>query len=383
MPTDLIPLTLLTGFLGSGKTSLLKHLVRQPGLARTLVILNEFGEVGLDHLLLGRVADDTVVELNSGCLCCSIRGDLVSTLKDAHWRYRVAGECQFDRVVIETTGLADPAPIIHTLMTVAAITRRYGLDAVLTTVDLSNADATLGAQPEALKQVALADCLLLTKPDLVDAAQANALEQRLQGINPSARRIRVEQGVVAPTAILGLAAYRPAARHADLARWLGAVPPEATSPEAAASATGDASDTAGPHGALDPHAAPHAHAHDAPHEHAHAHDVNRHDDRIRACSIRLEQPLPQALLMDWLQHLCARYGQNLLRIKGIVNIREHATPLIVQGVQHRLYPAHPLPQWPTSDHRSQLVFITRDISRAQILDTLAEGAQAAANQAIE
>lgn len=188
MPTPQIPVTLLTGFLGSGKTTVLNHLVQQPALARTLVIINEFGEVGLDHLLISRVADDTVVEMSSGCLCCTMRGDLVSTLKDAHWRFARAGERQFDRVVIETTGLADPAPIIHTLTSVDVIARRYRLDGVVTTLDLTNADQTLDAQPEALKQAAMADCLLLTKADLAAPAAVAALERRLHAINPAARR---------------------------------------------------------------------------------------------------------------------------------------------------------------------------------------------------
>ena len=148
--TELTPVTLLTGFLGSGKTTVLNHLVRQPSLARTLVIINEFGDVGLDHLLMSRVADDNMIEMSSGCLCCTIRSDLVTTLKDAYWRYNVGGEQRFDRVVIETTGLADPAPIIHTLMTVGAIARRYRLDGVVTVIDLTSAEATLDAQPEAV-----------------------------------------------------------------------------------------------------------------------------------------------------------------------------------------------------------------------------------------
>ena len=382
--TELTPVTLLTGFLGSGKTTVLNHLVRQPSLARTLVIINEFGDVGLDHLLMSRVADDTMIELSSGCLCCTIRGDLITTLRDAGWRYTVAGEQRFDRVVIETTGLADPAPIIHTLMTVDAIARRYRLDGVVTTIDLTSAEATLDAQPEAVKQAAMADCLLLTKRDLVDEEQAAALEQRLQRINPAAKRLEAQQGQVAAADLLGLGLFNATDKIPDVARWLNEeayaeAPDEAQGALAHHSAHQD--EEAGESGDACGHASGHAehhdqghshpsHHHGSGHDHDHVHDVNRHDDRIQSFSIFVEKPIPDAMLDAWLDLLLALCGQDMLRIKGILNVRGRTKPIVIHGVQHLFYPPVELPAWPSDDQRSKLVFITRDVSRAVIEETL-------------
>lgn len=377
MPRSLIPVTLLTGFLGSGKTTLLNHLVRQPELARTLVIINEFGEVGLDHLLMSRVADDTVVEMSSGCLCCTIRGDLVSTLKDAHWRFSRGGERQFDRVVIETTGLADPAPIIHTLMTVDVIARRYRLDGVVTTLDLTNAGDTLDTQPEALKQAAVADCLLLTKADLAEPAAVTALEQRLHRINPAGRRLRVENGVVAPSALMGLGLFDPQQKTPDVAHWLNE------------EAYRDAADTHGghdqsAHGHHDDHGHEdhlgeyqgehqrrhHDHGSDQDVAGHHHHDLNRHDDHIRAFCIVIDQPLADSMLDAWLDLLLSLAGPDMLRIKGILNLRGRAAPVVIHGVQHIFHPPVELPAWPSDDRRSRIVFITRDIPREVVEESL-------------
>ena len=350
MPESLIPVTLLTGFLGSGKTTLLNHLVRQPELADALVIINEFGEVGLDHLLMSRLPDDSVVEMSSGCLCCTIRGDLVSTLKDAHWRFSRAGERRFDRVVIETTGLADPAPIVQTLMTVGVITRRYRFDGVVTTIDLTNADRTLDTQPEALKQAAMADCLLLTKADLAEPTAVKALEQRLLAINPSACRLQVHNGVVAPRTLLELGLYDPATKIPDVARWLGE--------EALLGVSGD-------HDAHDS-------AYDQEHggHHAHAHDLNRHDDHISAFCLVLDEPLDESLLDTWLDLQRSLSGKDMLRIKGILNLRGRERPVVIHGVQHIQHPPVELPAWPSEDRRSKLVFITRDIPRETLAQSL-------------
>jgi G3E family GTPase len=374
MPTSVIPLTLLTGFLGSGKTTVLNHLVRQPQLARTLVIINEFGEVGLDHLLMSRVADDTVVEMSSGCLCCTIRGDLVSTLKDAHWRFSRGGERQFDRVVIETTGLADPAPIIHTLMTVDVIARRYRLDGVVTTLDLTNASGALDAQPEALKQAAVADCLLLTKADLAEPGAVSALEERLHAINPAARRLHVCNGVVAPSALLGLGLFDPTQKTPDVARWLNE---EAYREDADTQGVHDH----GAHGRHedhrhqeDPRHRGHS-GHDGHHDHSsehppadhhHHHDRNRHDDHIRAFCIVIDPPLDDSMLDAWLDLLLSLAGPDMLRIKGILNLRGRAAPVVIHGVQHIFHPPVELPAWPSDDRRSRIVFITRDIPRETI-----------------
>src|SRR5450830_482923 len=201
---DLIPVSLLTGFLGSGKTTLLNHLVHQPALRDTLVIINEFGEIGLDHLLVAHSEENVVVEMSSGCLCCTIRGDLQKTLKDAHWRFTRNAERRFNRVIIETTGLADPMPILHTLMADADLSEHYRLDGVITAVDAVNGMSTLDAHQEAVRQAAVADLLLLTKTDLAEPAQLATLKQRLGVINPGATQTIILNGAVDAESLFNL-----------------------------------------------------------------------------------------------------------------------------------------------------------------------------------
>ena len=184
-----IPVTLLTGFLGAGKTTLLNRLIRQPELAKTLVIINEFGSIGIDHDLVAQSdEEDTIVEMASGCLCCTIKGDLQRTLRDAPWRFARDGRRWFDRIIIETTGLADPAPIIHTVMADKALSELYRLHNVITLVDGVNGDATLNDQPEAIKQVAVADALVLTKTDLAEAESLERLAERKDALKTLTRR---------------------------------------------------------------------------------------------------------------------------------------------------------------------------------------------------
>src|ERR1700756_3487501 len=218
-PASLIPVTLLTGFLGSGKTTVLNHVLKQPGMTATAVIINEFGEIGIDHLLVERSSEDVLL-LNSGCLCCTVRNDIVDTLTNL-FVDRAKGKIPFfTRVAIETTGLADPAPILHTLMTEPIVAARYMLDGVVTTVDAVNGSGTLDRQPEAVKQAAMADRLLLTKTDLAEPAAQQGLEARLALLNPSAPVIPVAQGVVDPAVLFNIGFYDPVAKSADVQRWL-------------------------------------------------------------------------------------------------------------------------------------------------------------------
>jgi G3E family GTPase len=213
--SSLIPVTLLTGFLGSGKTTVLNHVLKQPDMAATAVVVNEFGEIGLDHLLVERSSEDVVL-LNSGCLCCTVRGDIVDTLTNL-FVDRVKGKIPyFTRVAIETTGLADPAPILHTLMTDPIVAARYMLDGVVTTVDAVNGAATLDKQPEAVKQAAVADRLLLTKTDLADSATRQEIEARLEALNPSAVIVPVAQGAVDPARLFNIGFYDPATKSVDV-----------------------------------------------------------------------------------------------------------------------------------------------------------------------
>jgi len=349
---SLIPVTLLTGFLGSGKTTVLNHVLKQPGMAATAVIVNEFGEIGIDHLLVEKATDDVVL-LNSGCLCCTVRGDIVDTLLNL-FVGRANGKIpDFVRVVIETTGLADPAPILHTLISDPLVAARYMLDGVVATVDAVNGAGTLDRQPEAVKQAAVADRLLLTKTDLAAAGRAATLKARLAALNPGAPVISVAQGEVDPALLFNLGFYDPKTKSVDVQRWLR--------------------DEAFEAGNEHQH---HEHQH---HEHQHGHgdgheqpDVNRHDDRIQAFCITRDRPISWAALSGWLDALATMRGDDLLRLKAIVALSDRpGEPVVVHGVQHLFHPPVLLKEWPSDDHRTRMVFITRDLPKEAIETTLA------------
>jgi G3E family GTPase len=337
-----IPVTLLTGFLGSGKTTVLNHLVRQPELADTLVIINEFGEMALDHLLVAHSTENPVLELSSGCLCCTLRSDLVKTLREVTWRFSRNGRRQFRRVLIETTGLADPAPILHTLMADPQIAAKYRLDGVVATIDLATGWDTLEQHPEAVRQAAMADVLLLTKADLASAERRAALLRRLDGINRAAPRRAACKGVIAPAQLLDLGPVIAEDRLPDVERWLG---------KAA-------------------HAGTFAQASPARHDHGltgHGpHDASGHDDGIRAHCFTMDEPIPEGMLDAWLNTLAGSLGGGILRVKGIVGIEGHDTPVAIHGVQHVFHPPASLPAWPGGDRRSRWVFITRNVGREAI-----------------
>jgi G3E family GTPase len=326
-PLAPLPFTVLTGFLGCGKTTLLNRLLRNPALAETAVIINEFGEIGLDHLLVEAV-DDGVMLLASGCLCCTVRGDLVDALERLT-RDLDNGRARFQRVVIETTGLADPAPILHTVMVHPYLVLRYRLDGVVTLVDAVNGMPTLDTHPEAVKQVAVADRIVLTKTDLLTAPEcrtaAQGLTARSQRLNPSADILDAAAGEAVPTRLLDCGLYDPDRKTPDVRRWL----------------------------------AEEAYARD--HDHNHSQDVNRHDDHIRAFVVATENALPMAVFDLFLELLRSVHGPNLLRLKGIVKIQETPeTPVVIHAVQHLLHPLAQLDGWPDDDHRTRLVFIMRD-----------------------
>jgi G3E family GTPase len=319
-----LPTTLITGFLGSGKTTLLNGLLAHDGMADTAVIINEFGEIGLDHLLIERAFEDAVL-LKSGCICCTVRGDLVDTMASLVER-RDRGEIPpFSRVAIETTGLADPAPILHTIMAEPTLQPLYRVDRVVTTVDAANALSQLDAHYEAAKQVALADRLVLTKTDLVSAATRDAVLARLKALNPLAPVAIVIQGQVSPDLFFGDDAPGPDLRPGRMA---------------AAAALG------------------HEHQHD---EHDGDRDHMAHHHGISTMSVTRDEPVEWPRLRAWLTALASLKGPDLLRVKGIVHVAGRAGPVVIHGVQHVFHPPVELKAWPDADRRTRIVFITRNI----------------------
>jgi G3E family GTPase len=331
-PAERTPVSIITGFLGSGKTTLLNRLLQHPGMAGAAVIINEFGEIGLDHLLVATPSENTVL-LSSGCICCTVRGDLVDTLRDLFSGRADGSLPAFDRVVIETTGLADPVPIIQTLVTDEKLAPWFGLDSVVTLVDGVNGALQLDQQAESVKQAAVADRLLITKADLAPPATIDALRARLAHTNPGAGIFTVVHGQIAPESLFGAALSDADASRGDVARWLG-------------------EDAVAEQESL----------------HGHVHDINRHDDHIRAFCLYLDEPVSAAGLTAWLTALASLRGTNLLRVKGLLNVE--GEPVAVHAVQTLIHEPLTLARWPDADRRSRLVFITRDMTRASIESTL-------------
>ena len=333
------PVTLLTGFLGSGKTTLLNRLLKHPSMGDTAVLINEFGAVSIDHLLV-REASGNVMVMSNGCICCSVAGDMVTALRDLYFR-RANGEVpNFRRVVIETTGLADPAPIMHTLIEMPLVAARYSLAGIVTTVDGAHGEAQLNTHFESVKQAAVADRLVITKADTVPREEIEALKARLTALNPGARLLEAVAGEIAPGLLFDTGLYQPGAKIPDVQTWLRAEAYRQVLPRGSA-----ISQTL----ALIP---------------------PRHDERIRAFAITIDQPVAWQGLVDALEMLTSLRGDEMLRIKGIVNVAGEAAPRAIHAVQHTLYPAARLPAWPDADHRTRLVFIVRDLNEAFVRDTV-------------
>jgi G3E family GTPase len=327
MPSDhaanTVPVTIITGFLGSGKTTLLNRLLKAPSLADTVVIVNEFGAVGLDHLLIEQAIEDAIL-LKNGCICCTVSGDIADTLETL-WRRRADGTLPpFRRIAIETTGLADPAPVAHALLAGPDAHYACRLDGIVTTVDALHGPAQLDRQEEARRQVAMADRILLTKTDLADAPTIGTVTQRITALNPTAPLRHVVAGAIDPSDVFDLGPDG-AATEARLAQWLRPLD-------------------------HDPH-------------HAHRHHPFRHGDEIASVVLRHARPIAWPALKTWLDSVLSLRGDRILRLKGLVRVAGHDRPIVLQGVHHLLHPPVYLDH-NTAPAGSQLVLITRGLSVA-------------------
>lgn len=323
------PVSLVTGFLGSGKTSLLKHLLASPKLADTAVLINEFGEVGLDHQLLERI-DDAMVLLQSGCLCCTIRGDLADALKMLHSKRERGVIPRFRRVAIETTGLADPFPILSTIQADPVLRHHFRVGNVITTVDAVNGMAQLDRHPECLRQAAIADRLVVTKTDIAKPKAVINLLARLAQLNPASRVLRAAEDDVDPDDLLLKTAFDMARKSGEAKRWLAGAMTETPEQD------GD-----------------------------HRHDPNRHGG-ISAFCLRFDRPLDWTAFGLWLTMLLNRHGDRVLRVKGILNVAGEKAPVAIHGVQHLVHPPIHMRAWPDKDRRSRIVFIVDGLQKPDI-----------------
>ena len=314
-----IIVNVLTGFLGAGKTTLLNALLSQPDLSGVAVVINEFGSIGLDHLLVETIEDDTVL-LQSGCICCTIRGDLKQAIMSLFEKRQSGRIAPFTRLIIETTGLADPAPIVATLTADLMLKYHFSMGNIITVIDVPNGRHNIATYPESARQVAVADRIVITKTDIADPAATGDLMTLLSTINPTASVEIADPDTTIGSLIVTEDIYDLAARPADVRRWISA---------------------------------------ERYHDHAHApvQDANVHG-AIRAVSVTYANSVSWSRFSTWLSLLVNRHGKRLLRVKGIIEVEGHRTPVVVHGVQHLIHRPMHLPDWPGADRGCVLVFIT-------------------------
>lgn len=329
MPASSItPVTVLTGFLGSGKTTLVNRLVRDPRFADTAVLINEWGEIPIDHALV-RESSDNVVVLSGGCICCRVAGDVVRALRELHFQRAEGAIPNFRRALIETTGLADPAPLLATLVEMPLVAARYSLAGVVTTVDAEHGSRTLEQHPEAVKQVAQADRLVITKCDRAPSTTVESLATRLSGLNPGATILRSSMADVDPALLLETGLYRGEGKPLDGAGWLNA-------------------------GAYRRMGTP----------------ASRHDSNIVSFVWSRKEPCAWEDVESALDTLLSLRGDRILRMKGLVNVAGESGPRAVHAVQHTLYPSARLPAWPGDDHTTRMVFIGRGLEEREVAGIL-------------
>ncbi|MBX5183098.1 MULTISPECIES: GTP-binding protein [unclassified Rhizobium] len=351
---DRIPVTILTGFLGAGKSTLLNRILKDPVMKDAAVIINEFGDVGIDHLLV-ESSGDSIIELSDGCLCCTVRGELVDTLANLMDAVQTGRVKPVKRVVIETTGLADPAPVMQAIMGNPVIATNFELDGVVTVVDAVNGLQTLDNHEEARKQAAVADRLIVSKKPMAGGtAGVDALEKRLRALNPRATMMDADSTEAGSAAVLVNGIYDPATKIADVGRWLQ---------------DENAHEAHHNHHNHD-HDGDHGHHHHHDHAHQDPHDVNRHDASIRSFSIVEEKPIDPMALDMFIDLLRSAHGEKLLRMKAIVSVSDRPDrPLVLHGVQSIFHPPVRLAAWPDpSDRRTRMVLITKDLSEAFVKD---------------
>jgi G3E family GTPase len=320
------PVSVVTGFLGSGKTTLINRLLKRPDMNRVAVIVNEFGEQAVDNDLV-EVSSEQMMLLNNGCLCCVLRGDLQETLRDLYVKRRNGDIIDFTRVIIETTGLADPAPVMQTLMTDEMLQENYRLDCVVTLADAVNGLEQLETMEEPVKQAALADRIVITKSDLAGEAVTAKLEAHLRELNPQAPIRRALNGDIDLAFLIDVGLRNMKGKLEDIERWMG-----------------------------------------EPDAHGHRHS---HDSKVKSFTLRYAEPMTWPLFSQTMEVLSALRGSDMLRVKGLVNVVDHKGPMVVQGVQHLFHPPIELEAWPSTDHSTRIVFITRNIPRETVANLFA------------
>ena len=327
-----LPVTVITGFLGSGKTTLLRRLLRHPGMDRAAVIINEFGDVALDHELV-EASSEQMTLLSNGCLCCTLRTDLQETLRELFIKRRAGEVIDFDRVFVETTGLADPIPVLHTLQTDGLLGAQYRLNGIVTLIDAVNSMGQLDTMPEAVKQAAVADRMVITKTDIADNETIARLQDRLRAMNPFACQTMAVEGDLDPALLTDIGPRSVMARTEELGRWLNPIGPEFRHAEK---------------------------------RQENSPSTRSHDAAIRSFCLWFDKPFTWDTLNAALAALTSLRGPDLLRVKGIVHVVDERGPVVLQGAQHMFHPPVTLEGDSDTNPRSRIVFIVRNITRESI-----------------